>query len=348
MSLGPVMIDLAGIVLQDDEKVLLSHPLVGGVIYFARNYESPLQIKALSDTIRQVRPELLIAVDQEGGRVQRFLEGFTRLPSMQKFLPLYRKNAQACLGIVKNCGWIMASELLAVGVDFSFAPVLDVDDKHCDVIADRSFSPLPAEVSVLAAAWMAGMHDAGMATTGKHFPGHGSVTTDSHLSQPEDARAFDEIASHDLIPFVELFDSLDAIMPAHILFPRVDAEHTVGFSSYWLRSVLREDLGFNGVIFSDDLSMQGAAAVGSFLARAQHALTAGCDMVLICNNRDGVNEVLEHLHFSNNAEDHRVRLHRLSIMNAHHGVLKPAHLSMQALHKELRWQLSQPIIRALT
>ena len=164
MSLGPIIIDLAGTVLQDDEKVLLSHPLVGGVIYFARNYESPLQIKTLSDAIRQIRPELLIAVDQEGGRVQRFSKGLTRLPAMQNFLPLYRKNAQACLGIVKNCGWLMASELLAVGVDFSFAPVLDVDDNGCDVIANRSFSPKPAEVSSLAGAWMAGMHEAGTAS----------------------------------------------------------------------------------------------------------------------------------------------------------------------------------------
>jgi beta-N-acetylhexosaminidase len=352
MSLGPIIIDLAGTVLQDDEKALLSHPLVGGVIYFARNYESPLQIKTLSDAIRQIRPELLIAVDQEGGRVQRFMEGFTRLPAMQKFLPLYRKNKQACLGIVKNCGWLMASELLAVGVDFSFAPVLDVDDSGCDVIANRSFSPNPAEVSILAGAWMTGMHEAGMATTGKHFPGHGSVTSDSHLTQPIDSREFAEIAVHDLVPFVELFESLDAIMPAHILFPNVDAEHTVGFSSYWLRSILREDLGFKGVIFSDDLSMQGAASVGGFLTRAQHALNAGCDMVLICNNRDGVNEVLNNLHFSITDDDYPKWLHRLSTMSAHyradHKSLKQSHLSIDALQKELRWQLTQQIVSVLT
>jgi beta-N-acetylhexosaminidase len=352
MSLGPIIIDLAGTVLQDDEKVLLSHPLVGGVIYFARNYESPLQIKTLSDAIRQIRPELLIAVDQEGGRVQRFSKGLTRLPAMQNFLPLYRKNAQACLGIVKNCGWLMASELLAVGVDFSFAPVLDVDDNGCDVIANRSFSPKPADVSSLAGAWMAGMHEAGMATTGKHFPGHGSVTSDSHLTLPVDSREFAEIAGHDLIPFVELFQSLDAIMPAHILFPNVDAEHTVGFSSYWLRTILRKDLGFKGVIFSDDLSMQAAALVGGFLARAQHALNAGCDMVLICNNRDGVNDVLDNLNFSIADADYPRWLHRLSTMSAHHcnshDALKQTHLSLDDLHKESRWHLSQQIISVLT
>jgi beta-N-acetylhexosaminidase len=352
MPLGPVMIDLVGKALQDDEKLLLSHPLVGGVIYFARNYESPLQIKTLSNSIRDIRPGLLIAVDQEGGRVQRFIEGFTRLPAMQKFLPLYRKNADACLSMVKNSGWLMATELLAVGVDFSFAPVLDTDDHRCDVIANRSFSPKPEEVSALAAAWIAGMHEAGMATTGKHFPGHGSVLSDSHLTQPVDLREFVDIANHDLIPFVELLESLDAIMPAHILFPNIDAEHTVGFSSYWLRSILRKDLGFKGVIFSDDLSMQGAASVGGFLERAKHALEAGCDMVLVCNNRDGVNEVLNNLDFNITNPDHLISLRRLSAMSAKHGAqksgLKSRYLSLDELHQLTRWQLSQQFITALT
>jgi len=351
MFLGPVMIDLAGISLQDDEKQLLQHPLVGGVIYFSRNYESPQQIRALSDAIRQLRPELLIAVDQEGGRVQRFKEGFTRIPAMQHFLPLYRKNTQACLSIVKDCGWLMASELLAVGVDFSFSPVLDVDDNTCEVIANRAFSPKPLEVIELAAAWMAGMHEAGMATTGKHFPGHGGVTSDSHLTQPEDLREYVEIAGHDLVPFVKLFEFLDAIMPAHILFPKIDSEHTVGFSSHWLRSILREDLGFKGVIFSDDLSMQGAASVGSFLARAQHALTAGCDMILICNNREGVSEVLNNMHFSTDTTDYPKWQHRLSTMSANHRAdhvsSKQTYLSMDELHREARWQLSRQVISVL-
>jgi beta-N-acetylhexosaminidase len=356
MPLGPVMLDLVGTVLQDDEKVMLSNPLVGGVIYFARNYQSPAQIKSLSDAIRDIRPELLIAVDQEGGRVQRFIEGFTRLPAMQKFLPLYRKNAEACLGMVKNCGWLMASELLAVGVDFSFAPVLDVDDIGCDVIANRSFSPNPQEVCALASAWMSGMHEAGMATTGKHFPGHGSVTSDSHLTQPVDTREFVDIARHDLIPFVELFASLDAVMPAHILFSSVDAMHTVGFSSYWLQTILRKDLGFEGVIFSDDLSMRGAASVGGYVARAEHALAAGCDMVLICNNRDGANEVLKSLNFTaTSIEDKEVRQrwsNRLSGMSANHCVgalsVKDKYLSLDELQQVARWQLSQQIINVLT
>ena len=347
MLLGPIMLDLAGTELQEDEKELLMHPYVGGVIYFARNYESPEQIKALSDAIRALRCDLLIAVDQEGGRVQRFQQGFTRLPSMQTFLPLYRKNAQACLAMVQNCGWLMASELLAVGVDFSFAPVLDVDDQQCAVIADRSFSPKPDEVTALAGAWIKGMREAGMATTGKHFPGHGSVSLDSHLTQPIDEREFVDIARHDLIPFVELLSTLNAVMPAHIVFPRVDADNTVGFSAYWLQKILRGDFGFDGVIFSDDLSMKGAHSVGGYVLRAQHALKAGCDMVLVCNNRDGVLELLGSDCFATTQQKSTTLASRLTKMSAGH-MANPAILSMDALQRSSRWQLSWQIIQALT
>lgn len=339
-----MMLDLAGTELRDDEKELLLHPYVGGVIYFGRNYESPAQIKALSDSIRALRPELLIAVDQEGGRVQRFKEGFTRLPAMQKFLPLYRKNAEACLGMVKNAGWLMASELLAVGVDFSFAPVLDVDDNKCVIVADRSFSPKPHEVTALAGAWLAGMHEAGMATTGKHFPGHGGVTVDSHLVQPIDEREFADIAEHDLIPFVELLPALDAVMPAHIVFSRVDENNTVGFSPYWLQTILREEFGFTGVVFSDDLSMKGAHSVGGYVSRAQHAVTAGCDMILVCNNRDGVLELLASDCFSMTAQRLQELSSKLSGMSAKHVQA----LSMEALQKSPRWQLSQQIVQVLS
>ncbi len=346
MPLGPIMLDLAGTVLQDAEKELLLHPYVGGVIYFGRNYESPAQIKALSDSIREIRPELLIAVDQEGGRVQRFIQGFTRLPAMQKFLPLYRKNTKACLAMVKNSGWLMASELLAVGVDFSFAPVLDVDDNKCSIVADRSFSPKPFEVTALAAAWMEGMHEAGMATTGKHFPGHGSVTVDSHLTQPVDTREFADIAKHDLVPFVELLPSLDAIMPAHIVFPNIDANNTVGFSAYWLQTILRGDLGFKGVIFSDDLSMKGAHSVGGYLARAQHALNAGCDMILVCNSREGVLELLDSNCFAMADKESQALSSRLFSMSAKHQ--SNSHiLPMEALQQSSRWQLSQQITQVL-
>ena len=291
MALGSVMIDIEGIALTEDDRQLLQHPSVGGVIYFSRNYQSPAQISALSADIRQCRPDILIAVDQEGGRVQRFKAGFTRLPAMQRFLPLFHKNADAALSLVENCGWLMAVELLAVGVDFSFAPVLDVDDNFCKVIADRSFSSDPDEVSALAGAFMRGMNDAGMATTGKHFPGHGSVAGDSHAVSPTDNRTLDEIHSKDLIPFKALLPSLNAVMPAHIIFPQLDSL-PVGFSPYWLQTQLRNELHFDGVIFSDDLTMEGAAVAGNYGERAIAALSAGCDMVLVCNNRKGALEAL--------------------------------------------------------
>jgi beta-N-acetylhexosaminidase len=291
MSLGSVMIDIAGIALTEDDKQLLQHPHVGGVIYFARNYESPAQISALSAEIRQCRSDILIAVDQEGGRVQRFKAGFTRLPAMQRFLPLFHKNAAAALSLIENCGWLMAVELLSVGVDFSFAPVVDVDDDFCKVIADRAFSSNPEEVSALAGAFIRGMNDAGMAATGKHFPGHGSVAGDSHEVSPIDNRTLADIVSKDLIPFKALLSSLNGVMPAHIIFPQVDAL-PVGFSPYWLQTQLRDELHFEGVIFSDDLTMEGAAVAGNYGERAVAALNAGCDMILVCNDRKGAVDVL--------------------------------------------------------
>ena len=294
MSLGPVMMDIQGTTLSVEDRELLKHPLIGGLIYFARNYESIEQLSALSADIRRVRPDILLAVDQEGGRVQRFKEGFTRLPAMQRFLPLYRRQATSALALVKDCGWLMAVELLAVGVDFSFAPVLDVDDHHSQVIADRAFSNNPDEVTVLAQAFLEGMKQAGMANTGKHFPGHGSVVADSHHELPVDERPYTDIRQKDLVPFQQLSSQLDAIMPAHIVFPKID-DHSVGFSSHWLKNILRGQLNFNGIIFSDDLSMQGAAKIGSYGERALAALRAGCTMVLVCNSREGVVNVLDAL-----------------------------------------------------
>ncbi|GAB1259597.1 beta-N-acetylhexosaminidase [Aurantivibrio plasticivorans] len=291
LKLGPVMVDLIGTEITKDDRALLLNPLVGGVIFFARNIESREQIFALVSAVRDIRPELLLAVDQEGGRVQRLRDGYTRLPPMQAFLPLYRTNQEHTLGLVKDCGWLMASEVLATGMDFSFAPVLDVDDAYCSVIADRSFSNKPEEVVELASAFLAGMHEAGMATTGKHFPGHGSVVGDSHLELPVDDRPMDDIKARDLVPFMRLQHELDAVMPAHIVFSDVDPM-PVGFSSKWLQEFLRGDLAYQGVIFSDDLDMAGARSAGSFTDRARQALAAGCDMVLVCNNRDGANEVV--------------------------------------------------------
>lgn len=294
MPLGPLMLDLEGLTLTSDEKTLLQHPQVGGVILFARNFESRQQVQALVAEVRAVRPELLLAVDQEGGRVQRFRDGFTRLPPMQKLGDLYRRDAEQGLQLCRDAGWLMASEVLACGVDFSFAPVLDVDRDTCTVIGDRSFSDQPDEMVACAEAFIGGMHDAGMGATAKHFPGHGSVVADSHLETPYDPRPLDEIRQRDLIPFVKLAATYDAVMPAHMVFPDVTPD-SVGFSPFWLQQILRGELGFDGVIFSDDLSMKGADVAGGYQAKTAAALKAGCDMVLVCNDRPGALEVLSYL-----------------------------------------------------
>lgn len=294
MSLGPLILDLESTVLNDEERELLLHPMVGGVIVFSRNIESYNQLSSMLSSIRECRSELLICVDQEGGRVQRCREGFTRIPPMQIFHGLHCQNPQQAEQLAEDCGWLLASEVIACGFDFSFAPVLDVDDDHCSVIGDRAFSHEPERVALLGQAFIRGMQDAGMSVTGKHFPGHGSVVADSHLELPVDSRSWDEIAMHDLVPFQMLSQKLDAVMPAHILFDQID-DQPVGFSSRWLKGVLRKQLGFEGVIFSDDLTMEGASVVGSYEERARLALEAGCDAVLVCNNRQGALAVLNSL-----------------------------------------------------
>lgn len=310
MTLGALMLDLDGLSLSDEEVLLLQNPDVGGVIFFARNFESRDQIARLVQDIRSVRPELLICVDQEGGRVQRFQAGFTRIPPMQV---LGDKLAAGDLTTeqVKDAGWLMASELLACGLDFSFAPVLDVDRDRCEVISNRSFSDNPQDVVIAAEHFMAGMHEAGMATTGKHFPGHGGVVADSHLETPYDDRPLAVIRDRDMVPFQALKSSLDAVMPAHIVFPAIDSE-SVGFSSFWLQQILRQELQFDGVIFSDDLAMKGADVAGGFTDKAKAALSAGCDMVLVCNHREGALEVLEYL----NAHTDKYYSDRLPTMSA--------------------------------
>ncbi len=295
-SAGPVMIDLMGLSVDAEEHELLQHPQVGGVILFARNYESPAQLSNLCNSIRQIRQSpILIAVDQEGGRVQRFKTGFTLLPSMGEVGQLYQHSSEDGLKWAYCCGWLMAAELLAVGVDLSFAPVLDLDKKYNTVIGDRSFGNNSTIVTILAHSLMSGMHAAGMAATGKHFPGHGSVKADSHLALPIDSRSYADIYQDDMQPFIAMIEAnIDALMPAHILFPEIDKQ-PVGFSSYWLQDVLRKKLGFSGVIFSDDLNMAGAEFAGNYVSRAEAALDAGCDIVLICNNRAGAIEILDHL-----------------------------------------------------
>lgn len=305
---GPVMIDLEGLTLTKVEIEKIQHPNTGAIILFTRNYQNPKQLIALIDHIRKIRNAgLLIAVDQEGGRVQRFRNQFTKLPPAD----FYAQQSQAEL-LAENCGWLMATELLSVGVDFSFAPVLDVDCGISEVIGNRSFSSDPLTVAALANHFRQGMQFAGMAAVGKHFPGHGAVTADSHLDLPIDERSMDCIKKKDLIPFQQLIRrGLQGIMPAHVVYADVDPL-PAGFSPFWIKTVLRRELGFDGAVFSDDLNMEGAAFAGDYLQRTQTALSAGCDMALLCNNPVAAEQVLERLPIKKNP----LRNRRLLAMQA--------------------------------
>ena len=312
MPLGPVMLDLQGLELSPEERQRLRHPLVGGVILFSRNYHSPAQVEALVRDIHALRePQLLVAVDHEGGRVQRFRDGFTALPPSRELGRIYDENPKRARRLAETSGWLMATELRAVGVDFSFAPCLDLDRGVSRVIGDRAFHSHPETVADLAHAYMLGMHRAGMAATGKHFPGHGAVAADSHLALPVDERKLVDIQAEDLVPFERMIHyGLEGIMPAHVVFSRVDAL-PAGFSSTWLRKILRAQLGFQGIIFSDDLSMEGAKVAGDVVTRAKMALSAGCDMVLVCNDAQAADQVLEGLGAHDDPVSHLrlVRMH---------------------------------------
>jgi beta-N-acetylhexosaminidase len=296
MSLGPLMIDLAGTALLGEERELLRHPLVGGVILFTRNYTDPVQLSELVSAIHAARsPPLIVAVDQEGGRVQRFRSGFSLLPSARRIGHEFDADARAGLSLARTLGWLMAAELRSHGVDISFAPCVDLDHGVSEVIGDRSFGASADSVGQLAVAWMHGMREAGMAATAKHFPGHGAVVADSHQTLPVDRRVLPDLAP-ELAPYRRLIaNGLPGVMVAHVLFPEVDPA-PASLSGRWIRDVLRGDLGFQGVVFADDLSMGGAAAAyGDVVARARQALSAGCDMLPVCNNRASVVELLDHL-----------------------------------------------------
>jgi len=320
------MLDVVGTELTADDIRRIQHPLVGGVILFKRNYTTNAQLKALTASIHQVRqPPLLIAVDHEGGRVQRFRDGFTKIPAMREFGKIWDQNPKHAKALALDAGWILAAELRAHGVDFSFTPVLDMDYGDSLVIGDRAFHLDPRAISDLAFALMQGLKKAGMAAVGKHFPGHGFVVADSHVSMPVDEREFDQIAQHDMQPFRMLIDDgIPAIMPAHVIYPKVD-DKPAGFSARWLQKILRERLGFNGAIFSDDLSMEAASVGGDVTTRALAALNAGCDMVLLCNQPAMADELLANLQWNISAQS----LSRLARM---HGHKHPP--SLDALHED--------------
>jgi beta-N-acetylhexosaminidase len=295
MSLGPLMVDVAGTELSSEDLDVLRNPLVGSVILFTRNYRDPQQISALCGAIREVRnPPLLIAVDHEGGRVQRFREGFTRLPPVRLLGRRYDEDRRDALRKAHSLGWLMAAELRAVGLDFSFAPCVDLDYGLSEIIGDRAFHRDPQAVAALATAYMAGMREAGMAAVAKHFPGHGAVHADSHLALPVDRRPLADMEG-DLAPYRALIENqLPGIMAAHVEYSAVDPK-PASLSSRWITGILRGTLGFHGCVFADDLSMAGAAASGDVVERARLALAAGCDVLPICNDREAVRTVLGNL-----------------------------------------------------
>jgi beta-N-acetylhexosaminidase len=331
------MLGLEGPVVSAEEKDLLRHPLVGGVILFSRNYHSPEQVANLVDAIHACRqPRLLIAVDHEGGRVQRFREGFTRLPAVRRLGEIHDADPRRAKQMARLTGWLMATELRAVGIDFSFAPVLDLDRGISGVIGDRAFHSQPEIVAELAQAYIGGMHKAGMEAVGKHFPGHGSVAADSHHALPIDPRPFPELAANDLAAFAQVIQSglLAGIMPAHVVYTQVDTL-PAGFSSRWLQDILRHSLGFQGAVFSDDLDMAGAGMAGAPPQRALAALTAGCDMVLACNDRQAAVSILDSLRHPPDPVAH-LRLARF------HG---RGQLSLADMRAHERWQSGVRLVR---
>ncbi|MBI2994321.1 MAG: beta-N-acetylhexosaminidase [Gammaproteobacteria bacterium] len=339
MSFGPIMLDLRGTALEADEREILLHPLVGGVNLFSRNHADPAQLRALTDAIHALRqPPLLIATDHEGGRVQRFHQGFCALPPCRAYGLRYDESPDGARRLAEQGGWLMASELLAVGVDFSFAPVLDLDRGVSAVIGERAFHGDPDVVATLGRSFVRGMRAAGMAAVGKHFPGHGGVGADSHHETPVDGRTLEDILLSDLVPFERLIEAgLPAIMPAHVIFPDVD-RLPAGFSREWLGGILRRRLGFTGAIFSDDISMAGAEVAGDYAARAAAALRAGCDMVLVCNNQTAAAGLLDSLQLDSQPAS-QVRLIRM------HGARVEG--GLESLRDTARWRESSRALAEL-
>ena len=286
------MLDLEGISLTDEEKDILLNPHVGGVILFTRNIISRQQVKSLCMEIASINPWLLIATDQEGGKIQRLKKGYSILPSMRQLALNVEKNANQDFTFTAEIGWLMASEVIASGLDISFAPVLDLDLATSSIIGDRSFGDNPKTVINIADSFIKGMNEAGMQAVGKHFPGHGGIHADTHLVCSEDHRPLAELERHDLLPFNQLHNRLGGIMTAHIAFPKINKDIAT-FSEFWLKDILRKKIKYTGVIFSDDLSMKGADAVGGIEAKTQKAFESGCTMILICNDRTGACKALD-------------------------------------------------------
>ena len=293
-GLGPLIIDIQGIRLENEDLDILNHPLVGGVILFARNYQSKTQVTRLISEIKAIRsPGLLVCVDQEGGRVQRFKDEFTILPPLHTLGKLFDQDREQALKASRLLARLMAYELKPTGIDFSFAPVVDIYDPASQIIANRAFHHCPESITALAKAYINGLHDIGMIAVAKHFPGHGGVLEDSHLCLPKDSRCFIELEEKDIIPYKNLMNhGLDGIMSAHVLFNHIDHLPS-GFSHFWIKDILRSKLGFEGIVFTDDLSMQGATEFGNIIDRTQLAMEAGCDIALICNDRGAVEKVLD-------------------------------------------------------
>jgi len=296
LPLGPAVIDVVGPTLTDEDRNRLRHPAAGGVILFSRNYENPEQLSTLTTEIARLRePELLLCVDHEGGRVQRFREGFSAIPPMRTLGKLWDRDRDAARETARAIAYVVGAELAAHGVDFSFAPVLDLDYGSSSVIGDRALHFDPTAVGVLGACIVKGFADAGMGAVGKHFPGHGYAEADSHVAVPRDERKFADILKKDLVPFRATIEAgLAGVMPARVIYDQVDPE-PAGYSKHWLQEVLRGKLGFQGIIFSDDLSMEGASVAGGVPERARAALAAGCDMVLLCNDPAGQEVLLDSL-----------------------------------------------------
>ena len=339
VALGPVVLDVAATELSEDDRRRLAHPLVGGVILFTRNFATPEQLARLTQDIHAKRqPPLLIAVDHEGGRVQRFRDGFTALPAMRELGTLWDADPKQARSLAQEVGYVLAAELRAYGVDLSLTPVLDVDHGNSSAIGDRAFHSNPRAISELALSLAHGLQQGGMAAVGKHFPGHGHVKADSHHEIPVDDRPYAAIEASDLQPFRRLIaNGLGGVMPAHVIYPQVDAK-PAGFSAIWLKQILRRKLGFDGMIFSDDLSMEGASGAGNVVERAIAALTAGCDMVLVCNDSRSADQLLAELDYQMPATS----LARLARIHGRGGPESPAQL-----HRDPRYLDAVAAVRTI-